>query len=234
MLKGKIPLMDDPNRLACAIFWTVCSIVFSAGMLILYFEKPHTYIWFASETGPVENIQAIFYLVSGIAFIYLGFHAPLHQGKWRFVLLPFLLGLFFIAAAGEETSWGQDYFHYSTPSFLGDNLEGESNIHNMPLFDANVAIISQDRALHLFVILYGIVIPIIYRYSARMHKLLSRISCPIVPMSLIPIFIVGFIYWVVMRQVDWHWTHPEMKELFFTTGFFLAAISAIIGKNETA
>jgi hypothetical protein len=29
-----------------------------------------------------------------------------------------------------------------------------------------------------------------------------------------------------------HYTHGEVKELFFTTGFLLTALSALVGKNR--
>jgi len=48
----------------------------------------------------------------------------------------FIAGLCFVYA-GEETSWGQDFFGWQTPSIFSGNLEGQTNLHNYfnPYFD---------------------------------------------------------------------------------------------------
>jgi hypothetical protein len=48
---------------------------------------------------------------------------------WLFYLL-FAIGLIFIA--GEETSWGQDFFQYHTPGFFQrHNEQGDVTVHNL-------------------------------------------------------------------------------------------------------
>lgn len=48
---------------------------------------------------------------------------------WVFYLV-FAIGLIFIA--GEETSWGQDFFHYRTPGFFErHNEQGDVTLHNL-------------------------------------------------------------------------------------------------------
>jgi hypothetical protein len=41
----------------------------------------------------------------------------------------FIIGLFIIYA-GEETSWGQDFFFWKTPEIFSGNVEDQTNIHN--------------------------------------------------------------------------------------------------------
>ncbi|MDO8588950.1 MAG: hypothetical protein Q7T82_18140 [Armatimonadota bacterium] len=41
-----------------------------------------------------------------------------------------VLMLFFVLYAGEEVTWGQRVFGWSTPGFLGGNSQNETNIHN--------------------------------------------------------------------------------------------------------
>jgi hypothetical protein len=48
---------------------------------------------------------------------------------WLFYLV-FAAGLFFIA--GEETSWGQDFFHFQSPAlFQKWNAQGDLTLHNL-------------------------------------------------------------------------------------------------------
>lgn len=41
----------------------------------------------------------------------------------------FMMGLL-IVYAGEETSWGQDFFGWQTPTVFSGNVEGQTNLHN--------------------------------------------------------------------------------------------------------
>lgn len=52
--------------------------------------------------------------------------------KRRVVLLVFYLLIIgaFVVYAGEETSWGQDFFGWQTPQLFSGNVEGQTNIHN--------------------------------------------------------------------------------------------------------
>ena len=225
---------DVSNTWRSLLSWTVFGIVGFAAMTIFYFTNQEGYIRFAFKARLAENIQAFFYLASGIIFIYLGFRQPWREGKSHFLLVPVLLGFFYLVVCGEEISWGQDYLKYNTPSFLGSNLEGESNIHNMPFLDSKEAVITQDRLLHGFVLLYGILIPLAYRFSSGIRGFLNRIHFPVAPLAALPLFVLGFVYRQAINMTHPHYTHGEVKELFFTTGFMLAAISALLGRNLIA
>ena len=45
------------------------------------------------------------------------------------IAFSFLI-ILFIFYSGEETSWGQDFFNWETPSFFSGNIENQTNIHN--------------------------------------------------------------------------------------------------------
>lgn len=45
------------------------------------------------------------------------------------VVYLFMMGLIFFYA-GEETSWGQDFFKWQTPSMFSGNVENQTNLHN--------------------------------------------------------------------------------------------------------
>jgi hypothetical protein len=85
-----------------------------------------------------EREQCVDWLTSGPALIggILGLRLAMRErqrGKekiiWLFYLV-FALGLIFIA--GEETSWGQDFFHYHTPGFFERyNEQDDVTLHNL-------------------------------------------------------------------------------------------------------
>jgi hypothetical protein len=92
------------------------------------------------EDGLYENIGALFFFFTAIAFFVLFAKPSLfikpdgtkttHE-KWYFLLF----GLLFLFACGEEISWGQRILNFSTPeSVEGANMQGEFNIHNLEFF----------------------------------------------------------------------------------------------------
>ncbi len=63
-------------------------------------------------------------------------HNPIKSRSILMLVYLLMAGLFFVYA-GEETSWGQDFFGWQTPSMFSGNLEGQTNLHNYfnPYFD---------------------------------------------------------------------------------------------------
>jgi len=81
-------------------------------------------------------------------------------------LLGWLVGwtLACIYFTGEETSWGQHYFHWGTPEALqGLNDQHETNLHNTSTwFD------QKPRALvELWVVFAGLLVPLIRRFKPQ-------------------------------------------------------------------
>jgi hypothetical protein len=86
----------------------------------------------------VKENNVVDWLTSAPAFIggVLGLRLAMQErrrGKekmiWAFYLV-FALGLIFIA--GEETSWGQDFFHFRSPHFFEKyNEQGDLTLHNL-------------------------------------------------------------------------------------------------------
>ena len=97
----------------------------------VYFVKN---MWY--ENGLVESLQFVFLL---IAIFYLVFVIKKYQNKLNRIINIFLIinicGLFYFA--GEEISWGQHFFSWSSPEFFQElNNQKETNLHNISnLFD---------------------------------------------------------------------------------------------------
>jgi hypothetical protein len=86
----------------------------------------------------VKENNVVDWLTSAPAFIggVLGLRLAMQErrrGKEKMIWLfyfVFALGLIFIA--GEETSWGQDFFHFRTPGFFErHNEQGDLTFHNL-------------------------------------------------------------------------------------------------------
>jgi len=86
------------------------------------------------ENGFIENLQAIFVLVSIIILIKIKFNLK----KLNFINLFIIIKIFaLIYYLGEEISWGQHFFKWDSPIIFQEiNNQKETNLHNISnLFD---------------------------------------------------------------------------------------------------
>lgn len=128
-------------------------VVYAARVIDPVFYKR----WIESELGLIELATPIIALVAaGLAWrvfdrLRRGGHAPA-------LLLAWIAGLgcACVYLAGEELSWGQQLFHWSTPeSIKALNDQHETNLHNMSSwFDQKPRLL-----LEIWVVFGGILLP---------------------------------------------------------------------------
>ncbi len=86
--------------------------------------------WYGGELGLLENLQVL--ILAG-AF-YVGTLTLMRPATWAdrvrsIWVAGFVLGIFYVL--GEEISWGQHYFGWSTPEwYRAVNSQQETNLHN--------------------------------------------------------------------------------------------------------
>ena len=92
---------------------------------------PSGHAFFGGETGFVESLSAIaLWAAAGFGIALLIQHWQSFSAKARVLLICYTLGCFFMG--GEEMSWGQHYFKWSTPDHF-NNVQNETNLHNSEL-----------------------------------------------------------------------------------------------------
>ena len=80
------------------------------------------------EDGWTENLTAALLLLAGLLLFATAAQGRKFSQSWLYVLG----GIAFVFACGEEISWGQRIFGWTTPEFLRDlNAQGETNLHNL-------------------------------------------------------------------------------------------------------
>lgn len=114
----------DILALASSIILIIVTLILWAGDLNYTRE-------ITKEDGIVENLSALFYLLSFVFCTYcLVFKSK--KGYRKFLFLWAVLSLVFL---GEETSWFQRFLDIPTPEYIRDvNDQGELNIHNLNWF----------------------------------------------------------------------------------------------------
>ena len=98
---------------------------------LIYWYSPSTSDLLVQEDGFVENVQAIFLLLSSALFFYVA-NTFRHYRKYTITTLALLCGLVLIVLFLEEMSWFQRILLIeSNEYFLENNAQAETNFHNL-------------------------------------------------------------------------------------------------------
>ena len=116
--------------------------------------------WMVSENGPIETLQALI-LVAAIGVAVSWFFIKAEKTP----LLNFWFALAAVCCfyvAGEEVSWGQHIWNWTTPEYWSEvNDQQETNLHNTSSWlDQKPRLI-----LELGIIFGGLVAPILKKYN---------------------------------------------------------------------
>lgn len=198
-----------------------------------------------SEDGLIENVGAFGFFLAALTFFIsycLSKGQGMHFGKIHSKRQPLflLLALFFFLAMGEEISWGQRIFGWDTPSAIEKmNSQGEINLHNLSLVNGQnpdgslktgvSAFFTSHRIFYGIIIFWALLIPLGYRYSLVIPKLMNRINFPVQPiwMGLLAfwVLIFGKILRLFIQDPSEDWRHyiSEISEMN------LALMTAVIG-----
>lgn len=145
----------DGSELSKSI-WLLLPLVLTIIVVVAYLGLKHTtYVyWFERELGFIEIATPVLLIVAviyGVRMLQLLHKLP---AAWLKVWM-ILVALSCVYFAGEEISWGQQLFGWSTPEEIKTmNDQDETNIHNMSSwFDQKPRML-----LELWVIIGGIFI----------------------------------------------------------------------------
>ena len=148
---------------------------FALFLVIEAFTPVQYYGYFVNENGLLENAHGIT-MIFGAIFAYKNLRQiNVKQQKFlTFWLFTALLGCIYIA--GEEVSWGQHIFNWSTPEgWMAINDQQETNFHNTTSWlDQKPRLM-----LEIGVIVGGLILPLISKHMPeRVPHWLKRIAPP--------------------------------------------------------
>lgn len=205
------------------------SVTVFALMLGILYIAPSFYVALTQESRNFELLTALFYLYSGIILVWYTL-SKYRANNSYLLIIPLLLGVFFVFIAGEEESWGQWLFQFNTPDSIKEvNIQNEVNIHNLHLF---YGMLNPHFVLNMFILLFGIVVPFMYNMSTFVRDLMNKLHIPAVSPFLIGWFAVSLLYEKGMRLIFTsstfeHWRHTEVMEFLFSVGILIFAINVL-------
>jgi len=171
----------------------------------------------AREDGPIETVGAVCFLVAAVGFFALyilaakdGRDAP---GLFSRRAAVFgLLALLMFVCFGEEISWGQRVFGWSTPGLVCDlNAQDETNLHNLQLVhqlnpDGSEKgfvekLVNMNRLFSIFWLAVFVVVPVTARLSARARRLLHTAGIVIPPLWAGGLFLTSYVVYKLVAFI---------------------------------
>ena len=151
------------------------------------FLPNHLVFYLAGRGNLFERQQTICSFVASVLFFikYIreidGNNFNLYKTKRNIFFLFMAIGAFFVC--GETISWGQRIFHFaSLKALVYINLQGETNIHNLAIFEKN-HFLNMKSLFPKILLIYFFLIPVINKYSKSSSRFFKKINLPIIPLS---------------------------------------------------
>ncbi len=155
------------------------SIFLIIGIALSYIDRSFFEKQYIVEDGFIESLTVLALLLGSILCFYR-FKILFFKRKKIFLLCTFLLGALFLFGAGEEISWGQRIFNVESSSFFHKyNSQQETNLHNLIVQGKKINKIIFGTGLGILMALYLLFLPLLYRKTAIVKKVINHLACPV-------------------------------------------------------
>ncbi len=184
MVESTEPPETDPARevgTLSALWWLWLPLAGALALLVLPQVSRAGYeAWVAGERGALESLHVVVLLASLVLALSL-LARPELRGRRLLQLWLGVAALGSLYVAGEEASWGQNYFQWSTPEYWqAVNDQGETNLHNTSAW-----LDQKPRGLlEIGVVIGGILIPLAALRWPQIRR--SRLAIILPPMVCLP------------------------------------------------
>jgi hypothetical protein len=171
-------------------------IVLLCSYLFYNVADSNTVIEWGKEDSFFEWLTSLFYFISFLLLL-------LTFKKNRNIFLLLLCFVMFFGA-GEEISWGQRIFGFSTPEEINKvNVQHEFNIHNLVVFNGKymngelkhgfARLLEVDFVFKFFMMVFGIVLPFCVYHFKFIATLTQKLKVPVPPISVGLFFAISWI-----------------------------------------
>jgi hypothetical protein len=155
--------------------------------VVVFFKQPLRYVELIAEDNIGETFTAVCFLGAGVIALATAYRRRYDGEPW-FMLALFGLATLFIG--GEEISWFSRLLGYSVPEVEHANHQYEVNLHNLTFWPNYVEALFGS----IFLLLYGIALPLAVRFSMPLQRLAKRWAVPIPPMQTLPLFAAAMLF----------------------------------------
>lgn len=208
----------------------ILQILLAASILAAscYFYAEEFYHKMVAEDSPFEYATAVVLLVISVLFLVRIIRTGKSRNRYWLVLNIFIvLGAFF--GFGEEISWGQRIFSIESGEFFtSQNLQAETNFHNLEVNGVNINKLIFSQGLVLVFGFYFVLAQLFYRKFNFFKKLvdLFGVQIPKLKHTVLMLACTGFIL-IVPEQRIW-----ELWEAIFVALLLLVFIEPFNEKEK--
>lgn len=195
-----IPERDWAPGRADAWWWLGVPAAILAGVLVVHYVSPDFYRAHVLPEGFgfLELTQFVLAaLASVLCFHALGFRVVRGSRLLWWAVVFFALAALYIA--GEEHSWGQHFFNWSTPAYWSElNRQAETNLHNFShWFNHRPRLV-----LEISIAIGGILIPLVQSRAGLFRQPMLALLTP--PVQLTVVAVVALLVKVInhLRKGD--------------------------------
>ncbi len=203
------------NRTEKILYGTI--LLFNLTGLLLVFFYPDQFENFVREDGIVETCTALLLFFTSLLLL-----EHLLSGKIKYApikaLVTFVLAVVFIFGAGEEISWGQRIFHFSSGEFfMENNTQGETNLHNLMVHGFKINKLIFGQLLTVLLVIHLFLTPYLYAKLQGFRELANQLAIPIGKYHHALYFtVVLILIFIIPSGKKW-----ELFELSFSSILFL-------------
>lgn len=147
--------------------------------------------------GVLEVLHFALPLVAGVMCLALLFHASVRANRFIKVM-TILFAVACIYIAGEEHSWGQHFFGWSTPdAWSAINRQQETNLHNtLGIFNH-----TPQKILEFAILIGGIILPLWQHFKGPFENWFLRLYVP--SLALLPVALTALAF----KVIKWTYSH---------------------------
>ena len=207
-------------RTLLSIFATLLIIISAC---LLFYPMGYLYATYENLYGEWLQFSAF---VGITVFSFLIVKNKLQAKLWFW----YVLGVAAFYVAGEEISWGQQFFGWTSSAyFQANNLQGETNLHNMftgPYKTLLKEILTYGLAFGI--VAYGVLFPLCLRNKWLVAIKLEAWGIPAQPLCLSPIFALAALFELAV----FNFNETEVAEMLIA--LVMCFFAAIIYFNTRA
>lgn len=155
------------------------AVVIVVGVSLAYLNEQIFRDYYVVEDGVLEYFTAFLLFCSAMISLWR-LSVVRHSKGWWFLATTGLTFLIMLFGAGEEISWGQRIFNIQSGEFFAENnAQKETNLHNLTVNGVKINKLVFGKMLTLFLVLFYLVLPFLYRRKAGVQKVFDRLYIPV-------------------------------------------------------
>jgi hypothetical protein len=192
------------------------------GFALAVYDAPLFRVY-TREDGVIEN-GTVLALLAGAVVCFRRVARLRGRRPALFLAATALLGVLYLAAAGEELSWGQHLFKFATPDFFQKhNAQREANVHNLVVQGVKLNRLIFGTGLFVAIVAYCSVAPPAYRRSPAVRRLVDTLAIPLPrTRQVVSYAVLAVVGALIPSQYRW-----EVVELISATVFLFITVDPV-------